>query len=359
MPSPEPYRLLHPGIASALGAAVLFGASTPLAKLLLGQMHPVTLAGVLYLGSGVGLLAGGALQRTWSTVPPWHEAGLDRHDLHWLAGAIVTGGVMGPVLLMVGLTLTPASSASLLLNLEGVLTAVLAWFAFHENFDRRIVWGMILITLGGMVLSWERSPTFTVPVGPLAIVGACLCWAVDNNLTRKISAKDPVLIAGSKGFVAGLINLGLAHAVGIPLPGVWSAVLAGVVGLLGYGVSLVLFVYALRYVGAARTGAYFSSAPFIGAIFAMALLREVPSAWFWAAAVLMGSGLWLHLTEHHTHEHDHEEVAHSHGHMHDEHHRHEHDFDWDGRAPHTHFHVHQPLLHSHPHYPDIHHRHRH
>jgi len=322
-------------------------------------MHPVTLAAVLYFGSGVGLLAGWALHRTWSAVPPWHEAGLDRHDIPWLAGAIVMGGVIGPVLLMVGLTLTPASSASLLLNLEGVLTAVLAWFVFHEHFGRNIVWGMILITLGGMVLSWDGDPTFTLPVGPFAVVGACLCWAVDNNLTRKISSKDPVLIAGVKGLIAGLVNLGLTQAIGIPLPGVWSCVLAGAVGLLGYGVSLVLFVYALRHVGAARTGAYFSSAPFVGAIIALALLREAPSAWFWVAAFLMGIGLWLHLTEHHAHEHNHEESAHTHGHVHDEHHLHEHDFDGDGEERHTHFHVHAPLLHSHPHYPDIHHRHRH
>ena len=355
----EPHRLLHPGIASALGAAILFGASTPLAKLLLGQMHPVILASILYLGSGVGLLTGWSLRRTVATVPPSHEAGLDRHDIRWLVGAIVAGGVIGPVLLMVGLTLTPASSTSLLLNLEGVLTAVLAWFAFHEHFDRRIVWGMVLITLGGMVLSWEGSPTFTVPVGPLSVVGACLCWAVDNNLTRKISSKDPVLIAGGKGLISGLVNLGLAQAVGIPLPNLGSSVLAGAVGLLGYGLSLVMFVYALRHVGAARTGAYFSSAPFIGAFIALALLREAPSEWFWMAAFLMGTGLWLHLTEHHEHEHDHEEIAHTHGHVHDEHHLHEHDFEWDGQVPHTHFHVHEPLLHSHPHYPDIHHRHRH
>jgi len=210
--------------------------------------------------------------------------------------------------------------------------------------------GWFLITLGGMVLSWEGSPTFTLPVGP---------FAVDNNLTRKISSKDPVLIAGVKGLIAGLVNLGLTQAIGIPLPDIWPCVLAGAVGLLGYGVSLVLFVYALRHVGAARTGAYFSSAPFVGAIIALALLREAPSAWFWVAAFLMGIGLWLHLTEHHAHEHNHEESAHTHGHVHDEHHLHEHDFDGDGEERHTHFHVHAPLLHSHPHYPDIHHRHRH
>lgn len=297
----------------------------------------------------MGLLAGWALHRTWSTVPRWHEAGLDRHDIPWLVGAIVMGGVIGPVLLMVGLTLTPASSASLLLNLEGVLTAVLAWFAFYEHLDRRIVWGMILITLGGIVLSWAGSPTFTVPLGPLAVVGACLCWAVDNNLTRKISSKDPVLIAGVRGLIAGLVNLGLTQAIGIPLPGVWSCVLAGAVGLLGYGVSLVLFVYALRHVGAARTGAYFSSAA--GRL----------SRWHCSGKhrALDGYRSLATLTEHHAHEHDHDGIAHTHGHVHDEHHLHEHDFDWDGEEPHTHFHVHQPLLHRHPHYPDIHHRHRH
>jgi drug/metabolite transporter (DMT)-like permease len=274
-------------------------------------------------------------------------------------GSVLFGGVLGPVLLMNGLTLTPAATASLLLNLEAALTALLAWLAFREHVDRRIAAGMGLIVLGGLVLSWEGRPELTVPWGPLAVTGACLAWAIDNNLTRRVSEKDPVQVAGIKGLAAGCINLGLALVVGAVWPQPPPALSAAAVGLLGYGVSLVLFVLALRHLGTARTSAYFSSAPFIGAVLALVLLREVPGAGFWAAAVLMSAGLWLHLTERHGHLHWHEPLTHGHRHAHDEHHQHAHGFPWDGCEPHAHVHVHDPLNHSHPHYPDTHHRHGH
>lgn len=349
---------LEPGIASALLAAALFGASTPLAKLLVGAVPPVLLAGLLYLGSGVGLLAWWSWRR-WRAQADVHEAALTRRDIPWLAGAILSGGVLGPVLLMTGLAHIEAASASLLLNLEGVFTALLAWFVFKENFDRRIALGMALIVAGGVVLSWPTEAGARVSLWAFAIAGACLAWAIDNNLTRKISASDPVQIAGLKGLVAGLANTGIALVLGHTFPSVTIAVAAGVVGVLGYGVSLVLFVLALRHLGSARTGAYFSTAPFIGVGLSLLLLRETPGLLFWAAAVLMAVGVWLHLSERHEHEHSHELLAHTHRHVHDEHHRHEHDFSWDGREPHTHYHAHAPLAHSHPHYPDVHHRHWH
>lgn len=345
------------GIISALVAAALFGASTPLAKLLVGAVPPILLAGLLYLGSGVGLLAWFLLRRL-RTDHSAREAALTRRDVPWLAGAVLSGGVIGPVLLMLGLAHTPAASASLLLNLEGVFTAALAWFVFRENFDRRIALGMALILAGGVLLSWPGE-TGGASLWALAIAGACLAWAIDNNLTRKISAGDPVQIAGLKGLIAGLVNTGLALALGDTLPGAPIVAAAGVVGMFGYGVSLALFVLALRHLGSARTGAYFSTAPFIGAALSLALLHETPAPLFWVAGLLMAAGVWLHLTERHEHEHAHEPFAHSHRHVHDEHHRHKHEFDWDGREPHTHFHVHAPLAHSHPHYPDIHHRHPH
>jgi len=350
---------LNPGVAAALASAALFGISTPLAKVLVGSIPPLALAGLLYAGAGLGLSAWWLAQRLGSGDQQPREAPLRRADLPWFGGAVLFGGVLGPVLLMWGLARTSASSASLLLNLEGVFTALLAWFVFHENFDRRIFLGMLAIVAGGVLLTWEGRPAAGLPLGALAIAAACLSWALDNNFTGRVSASDPVQIAGLKGLVAAGVNLGLAFAGGWRLPEAWLVLAAGAVGLGGYGVSLALFVWALRHLGTARTGAYFSSAPFIGASTALVLLNEEPSPLFWLAALLMALGLWLHLTERHAHVHVHEPMAHSHRHVHDEHHRHEHDLAWDGREPHAHFHKHAPLVHSHPHYPDLHHRHRH
>jgi len=342
-------------IAAALGAALLFGASTPFAKALIGSVPPILLAGLLYLGSGVGLWLVRVIRDRGFTQPA-----LSRTEWPWLGGAIATGGVLGPILLMYGLTQTSAANASLLLNLEAVMTALLAWVVFRENADQRIVLGMTLIVTGGVVLAWPvGDATRTSIPGALAIAGACLCWAVDNNLTRKVSTSDPVFIAGTKGLVAGITNLTLAFAFGATLPSPALVAAAMSVGFAGYGISLVLFVLALRGLGSARTGAYFSTAPFIGAAIAVLAFHEPVSATFWAAAGLMAAGVWLHLTEKHEHEHVHEPLTHTHAHRHDAHHRHEHTFPWDGSEPHTHEHAHEPIQHSHPHYPDVHHRHEH
>jgi len=346
------------GITFALLAALLFGASTPLAKLLLPQMTPMLLAGLLYLSSGVGLAAY-AFVRSLRSNQSRHEASLTRKDMPWLAGAIVAGGVVGPVLLMWGLAATPASSASLLLNLEGVLTALLAWFVFKENFDSRIALGMALIAAGGLSLSWMGRLEAGVPWGSLAIVGACLAWAIENNLTRKVSLGDPVRIAMLKGLVAGSVNTGLAFALGAELPAASSLLATGVVGFFGYGVSLTMFVLALRYIGTARTGAYFFVAPFIGAALSIPFLGDKLTVGFVVAAALMACGVWLHLTERHEHEHHHEPMEHDHLHSHDEHHQHAHSHADPPGEPHSHPHRHEPLIHSHPHYPDIHHRHGH
>ncbi len=346
------------GVLHALLAALLFGASTPLAKSLLPQMTPVLLAGLLYLGSGVGLGIF-ALIRSRSRGLRSKEAPMTRVDWPWLAGAIATGGAAAPVLLMWGLAVTPAASASLLLNLEGVLTALLAWFVFKENFDPRIALGMALITLGGLALSWTGHLEAGIPWGSVAIVAACLAWAIDNNLTRKISGGDPVEIAMIKGLVAGAVNTGLALSFGAKFPTFPDTLATGLVGLLGYGVSLTLFVLALRHLGTARTGAYFSIAPFIGAAISVLFLNDKLTIGFGIAAGLMALGVWLHLTERHDHDHQHEQMEHDHLHAHDEHHQHAHTpVDPSGES-HSHSHRHEPLIHSHPHYPDIHHRHGH
>ena len=346
-----------PGAPFAVMSAVLFGASTPFAKLLLGQgVSPWLLAGLLYLGSGLGLTAIYIARSSFGISSA--EAPLRRADMGWLTAVILIGGVVGPLFLMFGLALTTASSAALLLNLEGLATMAIAWIGFRENVDRRVLIGAMAILAGAVVLAWSGGP---VPIGwgALLIAGACLGWGIDNNLTRKLANADPLQIAAAKGVVAGTTNLILAFAGGAMLPSLSYVAGAALVGLLGYGVSLVLFVLALRHLGSARTGAYFSTAPFIGAALAIAMFGE-PITWrLVSAALLMGIGLWLHLVERHAHTHDHESLEHEHRHVHDAHHQHEHAQGDPCGEPHTHWHKHAPLTHSHPHYPDMHHRHGH
>lgn len=348
-------RSAGPGLAVA--SALLFGASTPLAKLLLRSIDPWMLAGLLYLGSGAGLTVLRLLSSARSA--PRREARIRGRDWRWLGPAIMSGGVIGPVLLMMGLTRTTAASASLLLNVEGVLTAVIAWFIFRENFDRRIALGMLAIVAGGVVLAGSWHGASGEGWGAFTVAAACLAWAVDNNFTRQVSLADPVQVASLKGWVAGVTNVSIALALGSTLPSVAGLAAAAVVGFAGYGVSLVLFVIALRHVGTARTGAYFSLAPFFGGIVAVILLREAITTQLIAAGVLMALGVWLHLTERHEHEHDHGGLAHEHRHVHDDHHGHSHDGSEPPGEPHSHWHVHDTVRHSHPHYPDIHHRHGH
>lgn len=346
---------MNQSVIFAIAAAVLFGASTPLAKLLVGDVSPVLLGGLLYLGSGVGL---GLFRMLRDKA--WNPSGLQAGDWPWLLGAIFFGGVLGPVALMYGLTTVSGSAASLMLNLESVLTAVLAWVVFKENADKRIVLGMLAIVVGGAVLSSQPGGAGSSSlVGLAAIAIACLCWAIDNNLTRKVSASDAVFIASSKGLLAGLVNCAVALGMGASFPAVQTSLLAMTVGLLGYGIGLVFFVLALRGLGTARTGAYFSTSPFIGSAVSLLFLGETATASFWLASALMALGLWLHLTETHEHEHTHEPLEHSHAHTHDEHHQHQHNASLDLTEPHAHLHRHSSLTHKHPHYPDIHHQHSH
>jgi drug/metabolite transporter (DMT)-like permease len=343
--------LSQSGVPAALGAALLFGAGTPLAKLLLDTVSPWLLAGLLYLGSGLGL----SLYRALIQSP---AVRLPRHEVAWFAGAILSGGIIGPVLLMIGLTGMPASGVSLLLNAEGVFTALLAWFVFKENFDQRIALGMGAIVAGAVVLSWPGEAQFAGLWPMLAVLGACFAWGIDNNLTRKISLTDATWIASVKGLTSGVVNLILAFSLGASMPALSNAAGAMAVGLLAYGVSLALFVVGLRHLGTARTGAYFSVAPFFGALLAL-LMGEAVTMPLLIAGALMALGTWLHLTERHEHEHNHTDMEHDHEHIHDEHHRHDHDFLVASGSKHRHFHSHELLAHSHPHFPDMHHQHGH
>jgi drug/metabolite transporter (DMT)-like permease len=288
----------------------------------------------------------------------WRPVNLQRDEYRWLGGAIAFGGMIAPLLLMIGLSQTAANMASLLLNLEAVFTALIAWWIFKENAGRRIVWGMAAIVTGGVVLAWPSSTSGSAS-GALWIIAACACWAMDNNLTRKVSANDAVFLAGSKGIIAGSVNTLLAFAMGAMLPDPRIIGTAMAIGFFGYGVSLVLFVVALRSLGTSRTGAYFSIAPFVGVLIAVAFFGDAMSPAIWFAGLVMTVGVFLHITEVHAHGHTHHDLFHEHPHVHDEHHRHGHDFPWDGQEPHTHPHHHEPLRHSHAHYPDIHHRHEH
>lgn len=344
------------GILEALLAAVLFGLSAPLGKKLLGDVGPQLLAGLLYLGSGIGLATFWLIRR--------HHVEHAEAKLHWadarlLAIAIGFGGMLAPLLLFTGLRETAASSASLLLNFETVFTALLAWVVFGETANGRIVLGMISIVVGGLILSYSGGGGITGWLGPGSIAGACLCWAIDNNVTQKISGRDPVQIAAVKGLLAGTVNCALAFSFGNALPSVQITAIALLLGLFSYGASLVLYIRGLRAVGTARTGNYFSLAPFIGATASVVLWREPVTISLVAAGVFMGAGLWLHLTERHAHWHTHETLDHEHIHFHDEHHQHEHGPDDPAGEPHSHPHHHDAIQHSHEHYPDIHHRHDH
>src|SRR3954462_15388141 len=351
-------HIAAPGILFALASALLFGASTPFAKLLLGAIDPWMLAGLLYLGSGLGLAA----LRIGRDVMgrPAAETPLRFADLPWLAGGGLAGGVIGPVLLIIGLTHTSASAGSLLLNLEGLATMAIAWLGFRENVDARLFLGAFAILAGAVLLSWSgEGQEFSLGWGALAIAGACLPWGIDNNLTRKLSAADPVQIALIKGLVAGSVNLTLSLVQGSALPELSIVLGAGIVGLAGYGFSLVLFVLALRHLGTARTGAYFSTAPFVGAVLSIAMFGEPVTSSLIAAGALMALGVYLHVSEQHEHEHRHAEMMHEHRHQHDEHYHHIHGPDDPIGEPHTHRHLHTSMIHKHPHHPDLHHRHSH
>lgn len=343
--------MLQKGNLAALGSALLFGAGTPLAKLLLSHISPWLLAGLLYLGSGIGL----TLYRFIIRAP---SVKLEIKEIAWFGAAILAGGVIAPVLLMLGLLSMPASGASLLLNMESVFTALLAWFAFKENFDRRIALGMALIVIGALTLSWPKEIMFSGIWPSLAVLGACFAWGLDNNLTRKISLSDATWIASIKGLVAGSVNLILAFAVGAILPSTFNVAGSMIVGFFAYGVSLALFVVGLRHLGTARTGAYFSIAPFFGALLAVAMGDAITLPLI-ITGFLMAAGIWLHLTEHHEHFHQHIPLEHEHEHNHDEHHQHEHSNSEIVDLTHTHRHSHDPIQHSHSHFPDVHHQHNH
>jgi drug/metabolite transporter (DMT)-like permease len=338
-------------------AAVLFGVSAPLSKLLLEGIDPIILAGLLYLGAGIVmglLLASGKLRN----VEP--EARIEKRDIPWLAGATLAGGVLGPILLLLGLRLTHAATASLLLNLEVVATGLVAFLLFRESVGRRAWIAIIAVALGGAFLSIDLSGGLAISPGALLIVGACFAWGFDNNLTGKISLKDPRRIVLVKGVAAGSFSFLLALVLGCPLPSFGRMLYALALGAVSYGASISLFVLSLRRVGAARTGVLFGLAPFVGVALSLAIFRQLPAGPFFAALVLMAFATLFLAREKHEHQHTHTAMNHTHPHRHDDgHHEHQHVDDLDETAPHVHEHAHKELVHSHDHRPDPHHRHGH
>jgi drug/metabolite transporter (DMT)-like permease len=341
----------------ALASALLFGMSTPLAKLLLGELDPIPLAALLYFGCGLGLLLFKAVQSFFSHGEKL-EAHLVKGDLPWLAGSILAGGVAAPIVLLFSLRGTPAATASLLLNFECVATTLIALLAFKEAAGKRILWAIALITLSAVLLSLDLGAAWGFSLGALGILLACVLWGMDNNFTRKISAKDPVIITMIKGLAAGSVSSVLVLFAGQHFPGIKIVLLALLLGSLSYGGSIVLFIQAMRGLGAARTSALYNTAPFAGMLLSFIIFSNSPAWTFYAALPLMVLGTALIVYERHHHTHLHPALTHDHAHSHDDgHHDHSHDEPISGS--HSHIHTHETLEHDHEHRPDIHHQHGH
>jgi drug/metabolite transporter (DMT)-like permease len=340
------------GVGYALAAAGLFGASTPAAKLLLRDLSPLMLSALLYLGAAIAL----SVYRFLSLES--REAQITRRDLPLLCGIIFFGGMLGPILMLLGLQRLSAVTGSLLLNLEGPFTALIAVGLLREHLGKREMFAAATVMVGGVLVGFQPGHVGGSWIGALEITVACLSWGIDNNLTQRVSLLDPVAVARLKTLGAGccVLVIALWQRTG-EIPGATSLVCAGAVGMLCYGVSIVFDVKALRVLGAARESAYFATAPFVGALLSTAVFRDLPNSYELAGAMLMSIGVGLLIRERHSHRHAHEAIFHEHLHIHDEHHQHEHD----GLVaePHSHPHEHSTLIHDHPHVSDSHHRHSH
>ena len=344
-----------PFVLQALLAAIFFGASTPFAKLLLGDISPIYLAAFLYLGSGTGI---SLIKLGQKIIPPAQqtEAGIKKADIKWLAGAIISGGVMAPIVLMVSLQNTPASTASLLLNFEGVGTTLIALLFFREAISRRAWMAILVITLASIFLSTNFSEGFGLSLGALGIILACVLWGLDNNLTRNISGKDPLVIVAWKGLAAGTFSFILATLLGNSLPSFTSIALTMGLGFVSYGMSTILFILSMRGLGAARTSALYGTAPLAGVFLSIIIFSESLSISYILAGILMIGGALLLINEEHSHSHAHTALFHEHSHKHDDP-AHRHDAATSGA--HSHEHEHPAEEHEHDHMPDIHHRHGH
>jgi drug/metabolite transporter (DMT)-like permease len=338
-------------------SATLFGLSSPLAKILVKDISPIALAGLLYLGAFIGLASYYIIRKILS-IDTNRTLPLGKRDIPWLVGAIASGGIVAPICLMFGLQVTSGFSASLFLNLEGIATAVIAIFFFHENAGKRLWLALLCMTIAGILLAWNTEQNHFNIVGPLLITMACLGWGIDNNLTRRISEKDPIQIVMLKGVIAGTISLSMAFLLGERISFNGQLLFALLLGAFSYGISLVFFVKALKGLGSSRTGVFYSFGPFIGALASIIILKEWLGWLMFPAIVLMMVGVWLIIYERHSHEHYHQVVEHNHLHRHDDlHHNHTHT----EKVPdtHAHVHTHAEISHEHAHWPDTDHQHTH
>jgi len=339
-------------VAFAILAAVLYGISAPFSKLLLNTLHPALLAGLLYLGAGIGMLAWNSLQRKSRRASG--EAKLSRNDIPFALAMIVLD-IAAPISLMTGLTMTTAENASLLNNFEIVATGILAAMFFRESIGRRMGLAIILISAASFLLSVENTSSFSFSTGSILVIVACLCWGLENNCTRMLSLKNPLQIVVIKGFGAGTGSLLVFFMVGGSLSFSISIVYALLLGFVSYGLSIFLYIKAQRELGAARTSAYYAAAPFIGVLVSWMVLGETINGTFAIALLIMILGTYLAITEKHLHPHVHEPVSHNHLHNHqDGHHSHS-----DDTTPHSHPHMHDATAHTHGHTPDMHHNHNH
>ena len=335
----------------ALLAALLFGISTPLVQHVGAGLGAFCTAALLYAGAAVvGLLSRQRIER---------EARLRRTDLPRLLAMAAFGAVVGPVALAWGLQNTSGTSASLMLTLEALFTAVLAWRLYRETLDGRVWAAMALLLAGGMVLVLDQGRTGEAQLwGLVAVLLATAAWGVDNTLSRALAERDPGQVVMAKALLGATATALLAWALGEPLPAAGAALALMLIGATGYGLSLRFYLLAQRAFGAARTGSVFAFAPFIGAALAVALGDRSASGWMALGSVLMLAGVLLHLAESHAHEHMHEALAHEHAHRHDDGH-HDHLHDPVPTGEHSHWHRHAPQRHAHAHVPDAHHAHRH
>ncbi|HWQ63717.1 MAG TPA: DMT family transporter [Methanospirillum sp.] len=344
----------HPALIGAITAALLFGIVVPVSKILLVGTGPITLAALLYMGAGTGLL----LLKIIRPQQTQQEAPVTRRDIPFLVVIVIVGSVIGPILLMTGLTMVPAGTASLLLNAELVMTGIIATLFFSEPLGRRVVLAMTAVVIGGLILSVDPTGTFGISAGAVLILGACICWGIDNNVTRSLSGKDPASVVIIKGMCAGIVGLVLATLIGESLPSIHVILYILITGFFGYGLSLVLFIRSLRTLGAIRTGSLFALAPFIGAGISWVFLGEAPGYQVFVSFLFMAIGVYLIATEDHHHLHSHIRVSHDHRHRHDDgHHTHSH-LESDP-SEHAHLHQHDLVTHDHQHTPDLHHYHDH
>ena len=343
------------GHHSAILSAVLFGLSPVACKLFVGQMPSSLLAGLLYLGSGLGL-TGVVLYHETPVVNTLNS--LSRRQWAYLAGAIISGGVAAPLFLAYGIRMGSASEVSLLLNFETVATTLLAWLVFHEQVGSRVWIGKFFIIGASILVLFTGGSELQLSLPGLSVLAACLLWGIDNNLTREVESLPATLLACMKGWSAGIFNVLLSLIFFKSEVTAFQVSATLVIGALSYGVSSVLFIHALREIGSARTSTWFASGPFIGTVLSVLILGERPPGEYWVAALFMLSGMIFLYGELHRHSHRHESVTHAHPHEHDEHHQHLHE-GLKSAGKHDHLHTHAPLTHSHVHWPDIHHRHTH